>query len=94
MQMNRLREKCERPPFLGTLGKKGQFWTVFGKNGQSGETYQKTLGTFLSRLKALTKCKVSEKNKEWFPRKSVTYVGESRVSWTRGQVEHLELYRE
>ena len=32
----------------------GQFWTVFGQNGQNGENYQKTLGTFFSRLQALT----------------------------------------
>ena len=27
-------KKCKKPPFLGILGKKGKFWTVFGQNGQ------------------------------------------------------------
>ena len=40
--MNGFREKCEKPPFLGILGPKGQFWTVFGKNGQNGENDQKS----------------------------------------------------
>jgi hypothetical protein len=36
--MNRFREKYKKPPCLGILGQKGQFWTVFGQNG---ENYQK-----------------------------------------------------
>ena len=28
-------KKCEKPPFLGILGQNGQFWTVFGQNGQN-----------------------------------------------------------
>ena len=39
----------------------GQFWIVFGQNGQNGEKYQKSAGTFFTRLQALTNCKVSEK---------------------------------
>ena len=35
----------------------GQFWTVFGQNGQNGNFFKKALEKFLS----LTNCKVSEK---------------------------------
>ena len=70
--MKGFREKCEKPPFLGILGQKGQFWTVFGQNGQNGNFFKKALGTFLSRLQALTNCKVSEKSNERFSRKSGT----------------------
>ena len=43
-------------------------------NGQSGENYQKSTWKIFSRLKDLPMCKVSEKNNERFPRKSVSYV--------------------
>ena len=59
--MKGFQEKCEKPPFLGILGQNGQFWTVFGQNGQNGNFFKKALGTFLSRLQALTNYKVSEK---------------------------------
>ena len=39
----------------------GQFLKVFGQNGQNGIFFKKELGTFFSRLQALTNCKVSEK---------------------------------
>ena len=39
----------------------GQFWTVFGKNGQNGIFFKKAFVTFFSLLKALINCKVSEK---------------------------------
>ena len=40
----------------------GQIWAALGQNSQNGENYQKKVfGTFLSRLQALTNCKVSEK---------------------------------
>ena len=41
----------------------GQF---LGKMGETGIFFKKALGTFLSRLEALTNCKVSEKSNEWF----------------------------
>ena len=66
------RKKCEKPPFFVTLGQKGPFWTVFGQNGKTVKIIKKALGTFFSHLQALTKCKVSEKSNERFPRKSVT----------------------
>ena len=69
--MHGSRQKCEKPPFLVILGQKGRFWTAFGQNDQSGENYQKALRTFFSHLQGLTKCKVSEKINERFPRKSV-----------------------
>ena len=59
-----------RTSILGILGQNGQFWTIFGQNGQNGNFFKKVLGTFLSRLQALTNCKVSEKSNERFPRKS------------------------
>ena len=57
----RIAKKCEKLPFLGILGQNGQFWTVFGQNGQNGNFLQKALGKFFSCLKALINCKVSEK---------------------------------
>ena len=71
--MNGLREKCEKPPFFGILGQEGQFWTVLGQNGRNGIFFKKALGTFLSRLQALTNCKVSEKSNEGIPRKRVAH---------------------
>ena len=50
-----------------------QFWTVFGQNGQNVIFFKKALGTFLSRLQALTNCKVSEKSNEGIPRKRVAH---------------------
>ena len=48
---------------------KGQFWTIFGQNGQNGIFSEKVFGTFFSLLKALINCKVSEKSNEGIPRK-------------------------
>ena len=70
--MNGLRKKCEKPPFLGILGQKGQFWTVFGQNGQNSEYDQKALGTFFLTFLSLANCKVSEKSNERFSRNCVT----------------------
>ena len=61
----------QNPPFLGILGQKGKFWTVFGQNRQNG-FFLKVLGKFLSCLQGLTNCKVSEKIKERFSRNRVT----------------------
>ena len=66
-------EKNAKTSIFGHLGQKGPFWTVIGQNGQNGEIYQKTLGTFFSHLQALTNFKVSEKSNERFPRKSVAH---------------------
>ena len=70
--MNRLRKKCEKPPFLGILGQNGQFLTFFGHNGKTGIFFKKAFGTFFSRLQALNNCKVSEKSNEQFSSNSVT----------------------
>ena len=66
--MNGLRKNA-KTSFLGILGQNGQFWIVFGQNGQNGNFFKKGLGTFFSRLPALTNCKVSEKSNEGIPRK-------------------------
>ena len=71
--MKGFREKCKKPPFLGILGQNGEFWTVFGQTGQNGNFFKKARGRFLSRLQALTNCKVSEKSNERFPSNRVTY---------------------
>ena len=47
----------------------GQFWTIFGQNGQNGIFFKKAFRTFFSLLKALINCKVSEKSNEGIPRK-------------------------
>ena len=47
----------------------GQFWKIFGQNGQNGFFFKKAFGTFFSLLKALINCKVSEKSNEGIPRK-------------------------
>ena len=44
----------QKTSIFGHLGQKGPFWTVFSQNGQNGENYQKSVGTFFSRLQALT----------------------------------------
>ena len=67
--MKGFREKWEKPPFLGILGQNGQFWTVFGQNGQNGNFYQKSVWNIFLQLKALINCKVSEKSNEVIPRK-------------------------
>ena len=51
----------------------GQFWTVFGQNGQNRNFFKKALGTFFSHFHALTNCKVSEKSNERFSRNRITY---------------------
>ena len=71
--MKGFEEKCEKLPFLGILGKNGQFWTVFGQNGQNGNFFKKALGTFFSHLQALTNCNVSEKSNERFSSNRMTY---------------------
>ena len=51
----------------------GQFWTVFGQNGQNRIFFKKALGTFFPPLQALTNCKVSEKSNERFLSNRVMY---------------------
>ena len=52
--MNGLRKNEKNLHFLG-------FWASFGQNGQSGNFFKNALGTFFSRLQALTNSKVSGK---------------------------------
>ena len=49
----------------------GQF---LAKMGKTGIFFKKAIETFFSLLKALIKCKVSEKSNERFSSNSVTYV--------------------
>ena len=53
---------------------------------------KKALGTFFSRLQALTNCKVSEKSNERFPRKSVAHgrTDGRTDSWSRDQKTFLK----
>ena len=57
----------------------GHFWPKrpildsFWQNVQNGNFFKKAIGTFLSRLQALTNCEVSEKSKERFSSNRVTY---------------------
>ena len=51
---------------FGNFGPKWQFGKFLAKMGKTGIFLKKTLGTFLSRLQALTNCKVYEKSNEQF----------------------------
>ena len=53
--------KIRKTSIFGHFGPKWQILEVFGQNGQNGNFFKKALGTFLSRLQALTNCKFSEK---------------------------------
>ena len=48
-------------PIFDSFGPKWPILEVFVQNGQNGNFFKKELGTFFSRLQALTNCKVSEK---------------------------------
>ena len=77
------------------LGQKGHFGQFLAKMAKTVKIIKKALGTFFSRLQALTNCKVSEKSNERFPRKSVTDIRThgrtdatpkvSTTSWSRDQ---------
>ena len=69
--MKGFQEKCEKPPFLGILGQNAPFWKFLAKMAKTVKIIKKALGTFFSRLKALTNCKVSEKSNEGIPRNRV-----------------------
>ena len=56
------------PETAAHIQQNGQFWTVFGQNGQNGIFFKKAFGTFFSLLKALINSKVSEKSNEGIPR--------------------------
>ena len=58
--------------FLAFWAKMANFEQFLAKMGKTGIFFKKALGTFFSRLQALTNCKVSEKSNERFPRKRVT----------------------
>ena len=54
------------------LGKKDQFCTIFGQNGQNGENYQKSAWNIFLALTMLTMCKVLGKSNEKNLRKAGT----------------------
>ena len=72
---------------LFKIGSKNTYFPVFqgfpetiathlaktAKMAKTVKIIKKVLGTFFSRLQALSMCKVSEKSNERFPRKSVTH---------------------
>ena len=47
----RIARKMRKPPFVGIWGQNGQFWTVFGQNGQNRIFSKKRIVHF-SRLQA------------------------------------------
>ena len=49
------------------------FGKFLAKMAKTVKIIKKALGTFFSRLQALTNCKVSEKSNEWFPRNRVMH---------------------
>ena len=59
----------QKPPFSAKMVNFEQFWTKMAKR----EFFKKALGTFFSRLQALTNCKVSEKSNERFSSNRVTH---------------------
>ena len=65
-------KKCKKPPFLVIQAKKGHFGEFLAKMAKTVKIIKKALGTFFSRLQALTNCKVSEKINERFSRNCVT----------------------
>ena len=66
-------KKCKKTSIFGHFRPKRAILEVFGQNGQTVKIFKKAFGTFFSHLQALTNCKVSEKSKERFPRKSLAY---------------------
>ena len=70
--MNGLRKKCEKPPLFGILGQNGQFWTVFGQNGQNGIFFQKSAWKIFFALTSPNKLQNFRKSNERFLRNCVT----------------------
>ena len=72
--MNGLRKNVKNSHFWEFWAKMANFGKFLAKMGKTGIFFKKSLGTFFSRLQALSNCKVSEKSNERFPRKRVTNV--------------------
>ena len=62
--------------------------------GKTGIFSKKSLGTFFSRLQALTNCKVSEKSNERFSSNRVTHVRTYAHTDGRESLGHQRLRRE
>ena len=64
--MNRLQKNAKNLHFWAFWAKMANFGLFLAKMGETGIFFKKGLGTFLSLLKALNNCKVSEKSNERF----------------------------
>ena len=71
--MNGLRKNGKNLHFWAFWAKMANFGQFLAKMGKTG-IFKKALGTFFSRLQALTNCKISEKSNERFSSNRVTYV--------------------
>ena len=78
----RISRKMQETSVFGHFGPKrpilDSFWPKWAKRDFF---FKKALGTFLSRLQALTNCKVSEKSNEGIPRKRVTNRRTNERTW-------------
>ena len=68
-----LEKNAKNLHFLSLWAKKAHFGQFLAKMAKTVKIIKKALGTFFLTFWTLTKCKVSEKSNERFPRKSVTY---------------------
>ena len=65
--------RSAKTSIFGHIGPKWPILVSFWQKRAKREFFKKALGTFLSRLQALTNCKVSEKSNERFSRNCVTH---------------------
>ena len=72
--MNRFRKKMHKTSIFGHFGPKWPILYSFWPKWAKRDFFKKALGTFFSRLQALTNCKVSGKSNERFSRNRVTDV--------------------
>ena len=71
--MNGLQKNAKNLHFWAFWAKMANFGQFLAKMGKTGIFFKKALGTFFSRLQALTNFKVSEKSNERFLSTSVTH---------------------
>ena len=89
----------EKMPNTSFLAKKGHFRQFLAKMAKTVKIIKRVLGTFFSRLQAITNCKVAEKSNEQFLRKSFTHIRTyeqtdatpkvSTTSWSRDQLRGI-----
>ena len=78
---------------MGIFGQKGQFWTVFGQNGQNGNFFQKSAWNIFLALTS-PNFKVSEKSNERFSRNRVTHARTHARTNGRDSLGLQRLHRE